>query len=196
MPVEIKIFHDTAFGTLAELRELSVGLLGAGPQHAPPYDGPVELVAGPALPVDAAPAPAATEPAKRRGRPPKNDTTPAPIEGPAPVPEMKPGPSISVSPEDRVNPDDVAGDEAEEADGIEEMNDAPGAKLTVDDLRNAAGRINRALGNNPARAQELAAPAFVEHGVKSISTCPDDKLETMIAALNAVAAKVEAGEVK
>lgn len=204
MPVEITFTGETA----AHIRQEMLDLLGGTSRvfRFKPHDDVEKAADAPtidaAVTTDGSPAPAAVAeaPKARRGRSPKNaEPAPEPVligDGAtddsaalAALVDKAAAPSISTTPEDRVSPDDVA--EEEEADGIEEMTDAPGAKLTVDDLRNAAGRINRALGNNPAKAQELAAPAFVKHGVKSISTCPDDKLEAMIVELNAIAAGVE-----
>lgn len=211
MPITITVTGDDAYRVREEVRE--VFSFHSGFEFRPRLAGDAAQASADVAAADAAARQigenidgsprretvAADVPKARRGRPPNAKTqaamdavrsgdvvTTGTVE--QTLAELNaPAPASSTTPEGRVNPDDEAGDEA---DGIEDMQE-PGAKLTIDDLRNAAGRINRALGNNPAKAQELAAPAFVKHGVKSISTCPDDKLAAMIEELNGIAAGVE-----
>ncbi len=175
MPVEIKIYHDDAAATLSELAVLASGITA-------PRPFPVSVTGE--APAQTEPAPAAEEPKKRRGRPPKSEIVESAREALAIATGQadSPAPAISAAPEDRVNPDDAPQDvEEDDIEDIEEP--AEGAKLTVDDLRDVAGAIVRKFGNDLAKAQAACSEIFFRLGVESISKCPADKIPAVYAAL-------------
>lgn len=193
MPITITISHEFAGGALQELRELSAGLLGAGPQL---YAGPYEPAAQAVEHDQSANAPAA---APEPEAPKRTRRTKAQIEADEAAAKAAAQPTpleaaISATPEDRTNPDDAVAETAEEeTDGIEDMADGPvpGVELTLeqkrDTLRHVAGLIAVKFDNDLVKAQAACVGVFKANGVGSISTCPDDKIAVIHAAMSAIA---------
>jgi hypothetical protein len=93
---------------------------------------------------------------------------PAKVEAPAPVPKAKPAPAPEPAPS------------AEDAEDIEETPAVPPpGKVTQADLRDAASKL----------LEQKKLPEILrinrEHGIRRITECPEEKYESVYAALTA-----------
>jgi hypothetical protein len=200
MPVTITVTHETATGALDELRDLAAGLASRAPNATTVaaltaaqngdtvVTGSVEAtMAELNTDDDTAEGEAEAKAVAKRKRRTKAEI--AADEAAAQAQQNRyeivsqtgvevVEASIFAAPEDRVNPDDEI-----VVPEIEDIPPAPGAELTLDDLRNVAGMYARKYNNDMVAAQNAAMVVFERLGVQSISKCPPDKIALVHAEL-------------